>query len=600
MELNYKAMMKAMSSIVEERNIPADIIVDALKEAMVKAYKKYVDINDIEVVAELNEKRKTIDLYQLFTVVDKIEDYETQMLPDEAREYDPNAKVGDVVRVPAEVNAEMSRGAAAIAKSVLRQRLREAEKAVVYDKYIDLKGELRLGVVDSVRDKTILVRLDESNTAAMLKNATIPGEILKEGDPVKVVITDVRKEGKGPQILVSRSDELLIKRLFEKGVSEIYDGKVIIKAIARDAGERTKMAVISTDPNIDPVGACIGQRGSRVQQIIDDLHGEKIDIFQWSDDITELVKNALAPAEVRLVVPREDGSLLVVVDKNQLSLAIGKKGKNARLAVKLVNNRKIDIKSFEDLEEEGLDYSELVREAEERKAEMKRERARRESEQLEQDAKAEDRRAAAAEKLAQQKAIRDEIEQNEDIIPEEMAEYVQENLQTEMAMEPEEAEEKPQETAVEEPVSEPETVEEPQITEEEPEEEPEVVEEEPEEEAEPEEKETRRKHADLEDMAAKNTYVSVFEKLADTSKPKQDSKPKKRKKKGEEDEYKVRNKDLEKQIKKDLQTVDVRPVYTEEELEEIEARRLEEEEREYDIDYDEYEDYYDDYDEDDN
>ena len=425
MELNYKAMMKAMSSIVEERNIPAEIIIDALKEAMVKAYKKYVDISDIEVVAELNAKTKTIDLYQLFTVVDKIEDYETQMLPDEAREYDPNAKIGDVVRVPAEVNAEMSRSAAAIAKSVLRQRLREAEKSVVYDKYIDQKGEMLLGVVDSVRDKTILVRLDETNTAAMPKNAAIPGEILKEGDTIKVVITEVRKEGKGPQIVVSRSDELLIKRLFERGVSEIYDGKVIIKAIARDAGERTKMAVISTDPNIDPVGACIGQRGSRVQHIIDDLHGEKIDIFQWSDDITELVKNALAPADVRLVVPREDGSLLVVVDKNQLSLAIGKKGKNARLAVKLVNNRKIDIKSFEDLEEEGLDYSELVREAEERKAQMKIERARKETEQMEKEQKeAEERRRAAAEKLAQQKAIQDEIEQNEDIIPDEMAEYV--------------------------------------------------------------------------------------------------------------------------------------------------------------------------------
>ena len=322
--------------------------------------------------------------------------------------------------------------------------------------------------------------------------------------------------------------------------------------------------------------------------IIDELHGEKIDIFQWSDDITELVKNALAPAEVNAVLPGEDErSLLVVVDPDQLSLAIGKRGKNARLAVKLTNH-KIDIKTREELEKLGYDYDELLMKAEARREELRREAARREIERLEAEAKAaEERRLAAAAKLAAERAARGEEEaEDEDLIPEEMQEVMRDRIRDEIAMKPDESEEETAAAPAEETA--PAAVEEPA-----PVSEPEIEEEEAEEETPAEKPAASKRHADLEEMAAKNTYVSVFEKLTETSKPKQAERPKRKKKKNDEDEYKVRNKDLEEQIKKNLAAVDNRPIYSEEELAEIEAAQLEEEEREYDFDYDEYEDYYD-------
>ncbi|MBR3365162.1 MAG: transcription termination/antitermination protein NusA, partial [Solobacterium sp.] len=425
--------------------------------------------------------------------------------------------------------------------------------------------------------------------------SAIPGERLVEGQKLRVVITEVNKETKGSQVLVSRADATLVKRLFEKEVPEIFQGIVEIKAIARDAGERTKMAVYSHNPEVDPIGACIGPRGSRVMGIIEELHGEKIDIFQWSDDITELVKNALAPAEVTAVLPSPEDNekgLLVVVEPDQLSLAIGKRGKNARLAVKLTNH-KIDIKTREEIEEKGYDYDELLVKAQERREEMRREAARREIERLEAEARAaEEKRLAAAAKLAAERAARGEEEtEEEDLIPEEMQEIMRDRIRDEIAMKPEDAEESTEET----PAVETSAVTETPTEETEPEEveEAEEPQEEEKEETVSEKPAASKRHADLEEMAAKNTYVSVFEKLTETSKPKQSDRPKRKKKKSDEDEYKVRNKDLEEQIKKNLAAVDNRPIYSEEELAEIEAAQLEEEEREYDFDYDEYEDYYD-------
>ena len=584
MELKYKDMIKALNAVEEERNIPAEVILDALKEAMAKAYKKDAELSDIDVVAEINEKKQTIDLYQNYTVVEEVEDDELEISLEDAKEIKPDAVLGDVISRPIEITG-MSRAAATLAKNVMRQKIREAEKVAVYNEYIDQLNEMVLGIVESVKEKFTLVNLGKT-VAMMPHSSAIPGERLTEGQKLRVVITEVNKETKGSQVLVSRADAMLVKRLFEKEVPEIFQGIVEIKAIARDAGERTKMAVYSHNPEVDPIGACIGPRGSRVQVIIEELHGEKIDIFQWSDDITELVKNALAPAEINAVLPGEDEkSLLVVVDPDQLSLAIGKRGKNARLAVKLTNH-KIDIKTRDELEEMGYDYDELLLKAEARKEEMRREAARREIERLEAEAKAaEEKRLAAAAKLAAERAARGEEEaEEEELIPEEMQEVMRDRIRDEIAMKPEETEEEtPAETEEPAPVVE-------EVKKEE------VIEEEEEEEEDEEEvvkPAASKRHADLEEMAAKNTYVSVFEKLTETSKPKQDSRPKRKKKKGEEDEYKVRNKDLEEQIKKNLNTVDTRPIYSEEELAEIEAAQLEEEEREYDIDYDEYEDYYD-------
>ena len=595
MELNYKNMIKALALVEDEKNISEEVILDALKEAMAKAYKKNAELQDIDVVAEINEKKKTIDLYQNYTVVasdDDVEDDELEIGLAEAKEYDSNAEVGGTIRRPVEMT-EMSRAAVSIAKNVLRQKIREAEKVSVYNEYIDKKDDMVLGEVESVKDKFILVNLGKT-TALMPRSAQIPNERMYEGQQIRVVIKEVNRETKGSQVLVSRSDPMLVKRLFEKEVPEIYEGTVEIKAIAREVGDRTKMAVISHNPDVDPIGACIGPKGQRVQRVIEELKGEKIDIFTYSDDLTELVKNALAPAEVIAVIPQNDAhNLLVIVDEDQLSLAIGKRGKNARLAVKLIN-RNIDIKTRRDIEDMGMDYDAMIAEAEARREEIRLENLRRENARKveEAKAKAEERIAAGHRKL---EALGGKaMAEDDDFIPDEMMEGLDDRVYAsiDMAAAESEAEEDTpvQEIPSEETYEPVETVIEPEEIEEETEEnEEEIVEEVM------EKKQESRKHANLEEMAANNTYVSRFEKLADSSKPKQDTKFKKKKKKDEETSYKVSNKELEKQLKEKLAVskAAAKPIYTEEELAEIEAQQEAEEEREYDIDYDEYEDFYD-------
>lgn len=593
MELNYKNMLKALALVEDEKNISEEVILDALKEAMAKAYKKNAELQDIDVVAEINEKKKTIDLYQNYTVVasdDDVEDDELEIGLAEAKAYDANAQVGGIIRRPVEMT-EMSRAAVSIAKNVLRQKIREAEKVSVYNEYIDKKDDMVLGEVESVKDKFVLVNLGKA-TALMPRSAQIPNERLREGQQIRVVIKEVNKETKGSQVLVSRADPMLVKRLFEKEVPEIYDGTVEIKAIAREVGDRTKMAVISHNPDVDPIGACIGPKGQRVQRIIEELKGEKIDIFTYSDDLTELVKNALAPASVIAVIPQSDAhNLLVIVEEDQLSLAIGKRGKNARLAVKLIN-RNIDIKTRRDIEDMGMDYDALIEEAEARREEIRRENLRRENQRKieEAKAKAEERIAEGHRKL---EALGGKAEaEDDDFIPDEMMEGLDDRVYESIDLSTNE-EGKEEEPVIQEIEEVSETEEEPAV---------EVVEEETEEDTEEvfeetmEKKPESRKHANLEEMAANNTYVSRFEKLADTSKPKQDTKfRKKNRKKDEESPYKVSNKELEKALKDKLAAnkAAAKPIYTEEELAEIEAQQEAEEEREYDIDYDEYEDFYD-------
>ncbi len=591
MELKYKDMIKAMGAIEDAHKISADIVMDALCEALAKAYKKEAELQDIDVYAEVNKKTKTIELFQNYTVVEEVEDDELEVSLEDAKEIDPEAELGGTVTRQIEVPT-FSRAAATLTKNVMRQKIREAEKVAVYNEYIDQKDDMVLGIVESVKDRFVLVNLGRT-TAIMPAHQQIPQERLVEGQQIRVVITDVSKDTKDSQVMVSRADPMLVKRLFEKEVPEIFNGTVEIKAIARDAGDRTKMAVMSHNPDVDAIGACIGPRGARVQEIINELKGEKIDIFQWSDDITELVRNALAPAEIKVVLPgRDDRSLIVVVDQDQLSLAIGKRGKNARLAVKLTD-RKIDIKTREELEEAGYDYDQMLAEAELKKEVYRKEAARREIERMEEEAKAaEEKRLAAIQALEEKKAEQPEIEMEEEgFIPEEMQEAVSEKIITDMAME--NADEK-KDVAEEDTAAFDDTVEEvveAEDAEATTEESNEIVE---------DEKKTpvKHKHADLESMAEKNTYVSKFEKLTDTTaKPKQDFKSKKRKKKTDsEDNYKIDNKELERQIKEKLATSQQAPLYTEEELEEIEAQRQAEEDRELGIDeeFDEYDDYYDD------
>ena len=577
MEIKYTQLLNAIRGVEDDKNVPENIVLEALTEAVAKAFKKDSELQDIEVKAEINKKSKTIDIYQYYNVVEEVEDDELEISLEDAKKLDSNAELGGQVREKKEITS-MSRAAASLAKNVFRQKIREAEKVAVYNEYIDQKDEMVIGTVESVKDKFTLISLGKT-VALLSKSAEIPHEKLTEGQSIRVVITDVQKETKGSQVLVSRADATLVKRLFEKEVPEIYQGVVEIKSIAREAGERTKMAVLSHNPDVDPIGSCIGPRGSRVQKIIDELHGEKIDIFQWSDDITELVKNALAPAEIiSVLLGQDDNSLLVIVSEDQLSLAIGKRGKNARLAVKLTGH-KIDIKTRQELEDMGKDYDELLAQAEVMKQKLAEQAKAKDVERQKAAAKEEEEKRLAA--IAKFRAENPDaiVDEDEEYIPEEMMERVNDTIIDEISNQPDEEEH--QEAPAEEPVVEvvEETVEE---------EKPVVVE------KTAEEKEASRKHADLEELAKKATYVSHFEKLVDSSKPKNtDSKYKKKKKKDEE-EYKVRNKDLEEQIKKNLLVADNRPVYSEEELAEIEAQQESEAEKEYDIDYDEYEEYYDD------
>lgn len=585
MQLELKKILNALSAVEDDKNIPENVILDALCEAMAKAYKKDAELSDIDITAQIDRKKQTIDLIQSFVVVEDVEDDELEISLDDAKAIDPNAEIGGKVSRPIEFQT-MSRAAASLARNVMRQKIREAEKTAVYDEYVDKTNELVIGFVESVKDKFTLVNLGRT-VAMMPKSAQIPTERLVEGQQVRVIITEVNKDTKGSQVLVSRADDMLVKRLFEREVPEIFSGVVEIKAIAREAGERTKMAVLSHNSEVDPIGACIGPRGSRVQEVIEELHGEKIDIFQWNDDLTELVKNALAPADIIAVLPVDDNGLMVVVDEDQLSLAIGKRGKNARLAVKLTKH-KIDIKTKAEIEEIGLDYEKLVADAEAKKAEYQKEAEIRVVERKNSEAEeVQNRMHANAAKIAEAKAAQAELAENEDIVPDEMAETVSENLRTEMAMEP--VEEEKNEVAAEE-------VEDPtgDVEAESPAAETSVKEPVKREKAKKETAEERAaKHADLEELAAKNTYVSVFEKLASTTtpKPKVDFKAKKKKKKDDEDEFKVRNKDLEKQIKV-VKVAPTKPVYTEEELAEIEAEQAKEESSEFDVDFDEYADYY--------
>ncbi len=575
MEIKYTQLLNAIRGVEDDKNVPENIVLEALTEAVAKAFKKDSELQDIEVKAEINKKSKTIDIYQYYNVVEEVEDDELEISLEDAKKLDSNAELGGQVREKKEITS-MSRAAASLAKNVFRQKIREAEKVAVYNEYIDQKDEMVIGTVESVKDKFTLISLGKT-VALLSKSAEIPHEKLTEGQSIRVVITDVQKETKGSQVLVSRADATLVKRLFEKEVPEIYQGIVEIKSIAREAGERTKMAVLSHNPDVDPIGSCIGPRGSRVQKIIDELHGEKIDIFQWNDDVTELVKNALAPAEIISVLPgQDDNSLLVIVSEDQLSLAIGKRGKNARLAVKLTG-RKIDIKTRQELEDMGKDYDELLAQAEVMKKKLAEEVKAKNVERQKAAAKEEEEKRLAA--IAKFRAENPDsiVDEDEDYIPEEMMERVNDTIIDEISNQPDEEHEEVVETPVVE------TVEEAVV-----EEKPVIVE------KTAEEKEASRKHANLEELAKKATYVSHFEKLVDSSKPKNTDSKYKKKKKKEEEEYKVRNKDLEEQIKKNLLVADNRPIYSEEELAEIEAQQESEAEKEYDIDYDEYEEYYDD------
>ena len=566
--MNSNNFVKAIELIESDRNINKDVVIEALKEALTKAFRKQAESPDADVVVDI-AKDGSIHMVQRYKVVENVEFDELEISLEDAKRFNPELELGDYYEEDIDVD-ELGRAAALIAKNVLKQKIREAEKQAVYDEYIDKLDEMVIGNIESVEDKFIVVNLGKT-LAIMPKMAQNPNENYYEGQKLRVVITEVNKDTKGAQVLVSRSDARLVRRLFEKEVPEIFTGTVEIKAIAREAGERTKMAVFSKNPDVDPIGACIGPRGSRVQVVIEELHGEKIDIFEWSDNVEELIKNALAPAQILAVVPSPEGKgLLVVVENDQLSLAIGKKGKNARLAVKLTNSR-IDIKTREELEEKGIDYKQLVFEYAIEQERIKREKAAEELARMK-----EEQAKVIAEREAKEatEAAPTIADYMDEVVDEE--EEVQETpLEGTLAhKETIEAEEKAKEEAKAEVVKE--------EVKEEVKEAAEVKEEVAEEEAKPQ-KRTRKP------LQERTEYVSKFEDYAGSGAP-VEQKASKKKKKDDDSDRKVRSADMRKD-----KEYEIKIEYSDEELAEIEEYNASLEENwDEDIDYDEYDEYYDD------
>ena len=337
----------ALDEIERDKGIPKDYMLERINQALLAAVRKDDPSVADGVVVEVDQEKKTIGIYIEKTVVAEPEN-NLEVSLEQARLVRPGAELGDVIRYEVETK-KFGRIAAQAAKQVIIQGIREAERGMIYEQFTSREHEVLTGVVHRIDPKTGNVYMKiasngDMTEAVMLAGERVKTEAISEGDRMKVYVVEVRRSTKGPQIIVSRTHRELVKRLFELEVPEIYDGTVEIKSIAREPGSRSKIAVWSNDPQVDAIGACVGPKGSRVDSVVNELRGEKIDIVSYSDDIEKFVAAALAPAEVYSVTLLEDGrSCRVIVPDDQLSLAIGKEGKNARLAARLTNC-KIDIK----------------------------------------------------------------------------------------------------------------------------------------------------------------------------------------------------------------------------------------------------------------
>ena len=336
--------IEALEELEKDRGIDKDILIDTIEQALLTAYKKnFGSAQNVRV--EVDREKGDVRVYSQRVVVDESDLYDTflEIELDEARQINPNYELGDIIETE-DTPKDFGRIAAQTAKQVVVQRIREAERDIVYNEFIEKENEIVTGEVARVSKGLVYVNLGRIE-AVMTPAEQIPHETYKAGQKIKVYILEVKKTNKGPQIVVSRSHPGLVKRLFEFEVPEIFEGIVQIKSLSREAGSRTKMAVSSIDEKIDPIGACVGPKGSRVKNIVDELKGEKIDIINYSENPAEFISASLSPSKVvRVDVNEEEKSALVVVPDYQLSLAIGKEGQNARLAAKLTN-WKIDIKS---------------------------------------------------------------------------------------------------------------------------------------------------------------------------------------------------------------------------------------------------------------
>lgn len=347
-----KKFIEALNLLIEEKGIDKDTFLGMLKEAIEKAYKKNYLNPDANVRAEINEKNGKIRLFELRTVVDDLEDEDIELSLDEARDINPNYQIGDVVETEVDVDL-IGRLAAIQTKQLFRQKIRETEKETLYNEFADKKDDIITGIVDRVEEKFAIINIGKTG-AFLASNQQIPKERLREGQHLKVYVSEVDRGTKGTHIVVSRTEPNLVKRLFELEVPEVYDGTVEIKSVSREPGERSKVAVFTANENVDPIGSCVGPKGSRVKNVVDELQGEMIDIIEWSSDPVVFISHALSPSNVVSVTINEAShSALVIVPDDQLSLAIGKRGQNARLAVRLTG-WKIDIKPLKEAIELGL------------------------------------------------------------------------------------------------------------------------------------------------------------------------------------------------------------------------------------------------------
>ncbi len=356
-----KELLDALDVLEKEKEVSKEVMLEAIENSLITAYKNHFDKAD-NVTVTVNRTTGDYAIIAAKTVVEEVTDPVTEISLEKAQEIDKKYDIGDTVNVNIE-SKEFGRIATQNAKNVILQKIREEERKVIYDQYYGKEKDIVTGIVQKINGKNVSINLGKAD-AVLTEKEQVKGEVFTPTERIKLYIVEVKDTSKGPRIVVSRTHPELVKRLFEAEVTEVKDGTVEIKSIAREAGSRTKIAVWSNNPDVDAVGACVGMNGARVNAIVNELRGEKIDIINWSENPAVFIENALSPAKViSVVADDEEKTASVVVPDYQLSLAIGKEGQNARLAARLTGF-KIDIKSetqakeFAEMEDETLEFAE--------------------------------------------------------------------------------------------------------------------------------------------------------------------------------------------------------------------------------------------------
>lgn len=345
MDTNLRVILQQLEA---EKSVDRSTLIEAIRSAIESAARKSMT-HAADVIVEVDQDRIEFKVFEVRKVVEHVEDTRSEISLAEAQKMNPDAVVGDRIKFPTQP-ADFGRIAAQTAKQVIIQKIKDAERDNIFEEFKGRVGDLVTGIVKRMHQRNVIVMIDKAE-AIIPPGEQAERENLRPGDRVKAIVVRVEKSSRGASVVLSRSTPELVRRLFENEVPEIFDGTIVIRAIAREAGSRTKVAVASTDSNVDPVGACVGMKGSRVRAVVEELSGEKIDIVRWSDDPLVLCRNALNPADIiEMALDDETKTVLVTVPHDQLSLAIGKKGQNARLASRLLGWN-IDIRS--DLELRG-------------------------------------------------------------------------------------------------------------------------------------------------------------------------------------------------------------------------------------------------------